>query len=97
MYYTHEFMGPLFRWSNYCNTLFTNVFEIELILMQDEDYFLPDEEDMDVSMGISVPGADADKMDFLQYSISPGFKKWQQATLDTVYSKLWSAVKTPAH
>ena len=70
--------------------------------MQDEDYFLPDEEDMDVSMGISVPGADADKMDFLQYSISPGFKKWQQANfghclLQTVVSSKDSSTLICCH
>ena len=43
--------------------------------LQDEDDFLPEDEDMEVSLGSSIPISGVSKMDFLKYSISPGFKQ----------------------
>ncbi|KAK7111666.1 RNA polymerase I-specific transcription initiation factor RRN3-like [Littorina saxatilis] len=41
---------------------------------EDEDDFIADEDSMGVSLGSSAPGAGASKLDFMQYTISPGFK-----------------------
>ncbi|XP_076447065.1 RNA polymerase I-specific transcription initiation factor RRN3-like [Babylonia areolata] len=40
---------------------------------EDEDDFIPDE-DMEASLGVSSVCTSADKLDFMKYSISPGFK-----------------------